>query len=142
VEQRNRNDVAQADRVLPAPYSNRDYDFFYKGLAARQLLVQKCDGCGELRNPPGPMCPRCRSLRWSALKCAGTGEVYSYTTHRHPPLPSFETPHTIVLAQMSEGFRLIAGLQGNGAEGVQIGMPVSVEFEQRGEVPTFHFVPA
>ena len=35
-----------------APCSNKDFDFFYRGLEEGQLLAQKCAACGVLRNPP------------------------------------------------------------------------------------------
>ncbi|AYH43524.1 OB-fold domain-containing protein [Azoarcus sp. DN11] len=139
MEQTATQDIPPSKRPLPVPHSNRDYDFFYQGLEAGKLLVQKCDGCGTVRNPPGPMCPHCHSLKWTPIECRGTGTVYSYTVHYHPPLPNFDSPHAIVLADMSEGFRLIGGLQGARPEDIRIGMPLVVGFERRGEVSTFHF---
>jgi uncharacterized OB-fold protein len=121
--------------------SNRDFDFFYEGLALGELRVQKCDDCGMVRNPPGPMCPHCRSLKWTALKCSGTGKVFSFTTHHHPPLANFVMPHTIILADMAEGFRLVGGLPGVDSLGIQVGMSVRVQFVRWGDVATFHFLP-
>lgn len=132
---------ATPPRSLPKPYSNRDYDFFYAGLARRELLVQRCTGCGQLRNPPGPMCPHCQSLEWEALRLGGRGTVYSYTIHHHPPLPGFPTPHVIALVGFPEGTRLLGGLRGVAADRVAIGMPVAVEFETVGETPTYYYRP-
>jgi uncharacterized protein len=136
-----KSSASQEDRVLPAPMSNRDFDFFYEGLAFGELRVQKCDDCGMVRNPPGPMCPHCRSLKWTALKCSGTGKVFSFTTHHHPPLANFVMPHTIILADMAEGFRLVGGLPGVDSLGIQVGMSVRVQFVRWGDVATFHFLP-
>lgn len=133
--------IAASDRELPKPYSNRDYDFFYRGLEQGRLLVQQCDECGALRNPPGPMCPSCRSLRWSALECRGTGTVHSYTVHHHPPLPGFDPPHAIVLAQMDEGFRLLGGFASAASGDLRIGMPLRAEFFRCGEIYTYRFRP-
>jgi uncharacterized OB-fold protein len=142
MELKTKSSASQESRVLPAPMSNRDFDFFYEGLALGELRVQKCDGCGTVRNPPGPMCPHCRSLKWTALKCSGTGKVFSFTTHHHPPLPNFATPHTVILVDMAEGFRLVGRLPQVNTLGIRIGMPVRAEFVRRGEVYTFHFVSA
>ena len=43
----------------PAGRSRRDTAFFWAGTAVGELRVQRCDGCGTLRHPPGPMCPSC-----------------------------------------------------------------------------------
>jgi uncharacterized OB-fold protein len=142
VVQGSKTDTSPAERALQAPFSNRDFDFFYEGLAAGHLLVQRCNGCGSFRNPPCPMCPHCRSLRWVGVKCVGGGTLYSYTVHYHPPLPSFDTPHPIALAEMSEGFRLVGSLRVPNIKDIYIGMPLNVEVIRRGQVATFHFVPA
>ena len=130
-----------ADHSLPQPLSSRDYEFFYQGLRERKLLVQKCGNCALVRNPPGPMCPRCRSLEWEALECTGRGTVHSYTIHHHPPLPGYDMPHAIVLVDMAEGFRLLGSFAGGGEGEIQIGMPVEIEFMQCGDVSTYQFRP-
>ncbi|MDO9439057.1 Zn-ribbon domain-containing OB-fold protein [Hydrogenophaga sp.] len=124
---------------LPKPQSNRDFDFFYQGLEAGQLLVQCCSSCRKLRNPPGPMCPACHSLDWQAQPLKGNGTVFSYTVHHHPKLPSFDTPHVVVLVDMEEGVRVLGAMPGIDPERVQIGMQVQVEFLRRGETATFQF---
>jgi uncharacterized protein len=124
------------------PLSNRDYEFFYQGLREQMLLVQACKQCAAVRNPPGPMCPKCQSLQWHAMRCSGRGVVHSYTIHYHPPLPGFDSPHTILLVDMQEGFRLIGAARGIPAEQIEIGMPVEVEYFQRGNLATFGFKPA
>lgn len=129
--------VLRADTSLPKPLSSRDFEFFYEGLRDGKLLVQKCSSCGQVRNPPGPMCPNCRSLEWAALECTGLGTVHSYTIHHHPPLPGFAIPHVMVLADMEEGFRLLGGYAGSG--GIEIGMPLATDFMQCGDTATFQF---
>lgn len=122
-----------------APCSNRDFDYFYAGLEAQRLLVQRCDGCGELRSLPTPGCGSCHSLDWSEHELSGQGEVFSFVIHHHPPLPMFEAPHPIALVAMREGVRLIGAMDGTDAGDVEIGMPVRVEFVRRGEVASFRF---
>jgi uncharacterized OB-fold protein len=77
------------------------------------------------------MCPHCRSLKWTALKCSGTGRVFRFTTHHHPPLANFVMPRTILLADMAEGFRLVGGLLG-----IQTGLSVRSQFVRPGDVAT------
>jgi len=131
--------VLSAEKSIPQPLSNQDFEFFYQGLREQKLLVQECDSCGQVRNPPGPMCPSCRSLEWSALECSGLGSVHSYTIHHHPPLPGFEMPHAMVLADMEEGFRLLGSFAGH--SDIAVGMPVTIDFMQCGDTATYQFGP-
>jgi uncharacterized protein len=128
-----------AERGHNAPLSNRDFDFFYRGLEAGELLVQECDGCGLLRNPPSPCCPHCRSFAWQGKALAGTGRVHSYVVHYHPPLPGFATPHPVAVATMDEGIRLIGAMDGTAIEDMAIDAPVTVEFVRRGQAAAFRF---
>ena len=50
-----------------APTISPDTEFFWNGLREHKLLIQRCKGCGTVRNPPQPMCPKCRSLDWDAI---------------------------------------------------------------------------
>jgi uncharacterized OB-fold protein len=133
----------QAQELGPAghnaPCSNRDFDFFYAGLERGQLLVQKCRGCGTLRGLPSPACAECRSLEWDAVPLSGAGVVHSYVIHHHPPLPGFETPHPIAVADMAEGVRMMGAMDGTPAEQIAIGMPIQVEFTRRGPVAAYRF---
>jgi len=122
-----------------APCSNKDFDFFYRGLEAEQVLIQKCSSCSFLRNPPSPSCPECNSLEWQTLPLGGEGTVHSFTIHHYPPLPDFKTPHPVVLADMAEGVRLLGAMDGTAPDDIRIGMPVRFEFLRRGNVAAFRF---
>ena len=111
-----------------APPSNRDFDFFYQGIAEHRFLVQRCRDCGAIRHPAGPMCPRCQSLRWEAIELKGTGTIYSYTVHYYPPLPDFECPHVIAVAEMSEGVRIVAAVRRALPSDVHIGQDVRLVY--------------
>jgi len=134
--------AAAGDKGHNAPCSNKDFDFFYRGLEAEQVLVQKCGRCGALRNPPSPACPECRSLEWEAVALSGEGTVYSFTVHHHPPLPGFATPHPVVLADMAEGVRLVGAMDGTPPDAIRIGMQLRFEYLRRGDVAAFRFRPA
>lgn len=122
-----------------ASCSNRDYDFFYEGLEDQHLLIQQCSDCKELRHPPEPMCPHCHSVRSAPAQMAGTGTIYSFAVHYHPPLPGFEMPHPIGIVELDEGVRVVAGLDGMALDEIAIGVPVKAEFFRRGEMATLRF---
>jgi uncharacterized OB-fold protein len=112
----------------PRPPEDVDTAFWFQGAAQGKLLVQRCMDCGRLRHPPGPVCPRCTSLRWDTLESQGRGSVYSFVVNHHPQAPGFEYPLVVALVELDEGFRLVGGIAGVDPPDVSIGMPVQAEF--------------
>lgn len=109
----------------------RDNAYFWAGVDAGELRIQRCNGCGVLRHPPQPMCDGCGSTDQGHVVAAGTGTVYSHVTHHYPPLPGVQLPHTVLLVELAEGVRLVSELApGQDADKVEIGVAVQVAFEQ------------
>jgi uncharacterized OB-fold protein len=110
------------------PVVTADTAFFWDGTARGELRIQRCGGCGALRHPPGPMCPACGADKPEYVLAAGTGEVYSYVVHHHPPVPGHQAPFVVALVQLTEGVRMVGELLGADPEQVRVGMPVRAEF--------------
>ena len=127
------------DRGHNAPCSNRDFDFFYRGLEEKKLLAQKCARCGTLLTLPSPACGNCGSLDSTSVELSGEGTVFSFVTHYHPPLPGFDVPHVIAVVELREGGRLLGAMDGTDPSDVAIGNPVQVEFLKRGDVAAYRF---
>jgi len=120
-----------ASTVGPAmrPPASGDTEFFWAGTKAGELRIQRCGECGALRHPPGPACLSCGALRNQGYQvAAGTGTVYSYVVHRHPPVPGKELPIIVALVELTEGPRVMAELTGTDPDKVSIGMPVRTSF--------------
>jgi hypothetical protein len=113
----------------PRPAITRDNAFFWEGVAAGKLLLQRC-ACGRLRHPPAPVCPACRSFEWKPVEASGRGRVYSFAVAHHPAIPPFEYPNAIGLVELEEGPRIVAGLVGMAPEEIRIGMPVRCEIAE------------
>jgi uncharacterized OB-fold protein len=113
-----------ASRLAPA--ITPDTQFFWNGLQERKLLIQRCGGCGALRHPPRPMCPKCRSLDWNPVESSGRGTVYSYVMPLEPRFPFFDYPYIVALVDLEEGVRLVSNLCGVDPADVTVGMPVEV----------------
>ena len=113
-----------------APSISPDTQFFWDGLRDRQLLIQRCDGCGVLRHPPRPMCPHCRSLAWTAAESAGRGVVVSAVQPRHPQFPWFDDGYVVALVELDEGVRLVTNVVDGPADGDSIGLRVAVRFTE------------
>jgi uncharacterized protein len=110
------------------PVVSQDTAFFWEGMAAGELRVQRCGACKALRHPPGPACPSCGALAPEYVVASGLGEVYSFVVHHHPPVPGKELPFVVALVELEEGVRLLAELVDVPADDVQIGLPVRVSF--------------
>ena len=112
----------------PLPGISDDTRFFWDGARAGKLLIQRCKGCGELRHPPGPVCPSCHSFEWDTVEASGRGTVYSFVVMHYPEAPPFDHPNPIVLVELEEGTRLISQIVGIQPGEVRIGQAVQVEF--------------
>ena len=114
---------ARAPQAAPGGRSPRR-----AGTTVGEPRIQQCDDCGTLRHPPGPRCPSCGNLTPGYVVAAGTGEVYSYVVHHHPPLPGKKLPIVIALVELLEGVRMIGELLGVEPDQARIGLPVRAEF--------------
>lgn len=122
--------VQTALKPRPTPPVTADTKFWWDGIAERKLLIQRCLRCKKLRHPPGPMCAKCHSLEWDTIESKGRGQIYSFVTFHHPPIPPFEYPNVIVLVELAEGTRVVSNLPGIAAEDVGIGQPVQAYFAE------------
>ncbi|MBB5123045.1 hypothetical protein AF335_12125 [Streptomyces eurocidicus] len=114
----------------PRPVINRDNAGFWAGVAAGELLIQRCAACAELRFPWLPGCGRCGSPDWTTVRASGAGRVFSYVIMHHPPFPAFDPPYVVGLIELAEGVRIISNLIGTEPDRVRIGTPVELEFLQ------------
>ena len=117
-----------SSREVIRPVISPDTEFFWAGTGVGELRIQRCDGCGTPRHPPGPRCPSCGNMTPGYVAAAGTGEVYSYVVHRHPPVPGKKLPIVIALVELPEGVRMVGELLGVEPDQVRIGLPVRAEF--------------
>ena len=117
------------------PLITPDTAFFWDGTAVGELRIQRCARCGALRHPPGPMCPGCgEAADGGYAVAAGTGEVFSYVVHHHPPVPGKRLPMVVALVQLPEGVRMLGEMPGVRPDQVRIGLPVQAAFTRVGDM--------
>ncbi|WP_431839839.1 bifunctional MaoC family dehydratase N-terminal/OB-fold nucleic acid binding domain-containing protein [Gordonia hongkongensis] len=130
------SDAGVPDDLDPArllkPSASRDTAFFWEGVAAHELRIQR-DGDGALRHPPVPATWKPREADGTVpptdyVVAAGTGTVYSYVVHRAPKVPGRRLPFVVALVELDEGIRMLGELRGVDPEEVAIGMPVRATY--------------
>ncbi len=92
-----------------APQPTADDRHYWGGIAAGELLLQRCSECQLMRHPPRPMCPHCHSLHWETFPSALTGTVLSWIIPRHPPVAP-QDERLIGLVETDDGARLVVNL--------------------------------
>jgi len=116
----------------PIPTITSDMVEFFEGARGGRLMVQKCDGCGELRFPPHEICTRCLGRTSSWVAVSGRGEVYSFNIMHQIYHPGFatEVPYAVVVVKLEEGVKFVSNLVGVKPAEIKCGMPVEVTFEK------------
>jgi uncharacterized OB-fold protein len=116
----------------PVPAITPEMAQFFEGARRGQLMVQKCDACGELDFPAHEICSNCLSTRSSWVPVSGRGEIYSYNVMHQVYHPGFaaEVPYAVVVVKLAEGPKVVSNLLGVSPREIRIGMPVEVTFEK------------
>ncbi|MDL4819757.1 bifunctional MaoC family dehydratase N-terminal/OB-fold nucleic acid binding domain-containing protein [Actinomadura opuntiae] len=114
--------------LRPRPAINPDNAFWFEAAREHRLVIQRCADCKALRHPPGPCCPQCGSFAWDTIESSGEGHVYTFTVNHHPKHPAFDYPLVVAVIELAEGTRLIANMAGVEPAGVEVGMPVVLDW--------------
>lgn len=102
---------------------------YWQHLAKGGLYLNCCEACGAHRHPPGPVCPKCRTIGNGWAPVSGRATLKSYTTIHHPvhPLLANHSPYIITLVELEEGVRLVSGIP----SGLQVKLEVGMALECR-----------
>lgn len=121
-------------RVTPEPVEelNRQYwQFCNQG----RLCLQHCRVCGNWQHIPRYLCGKCHGEQLEWAEVSGRGRVYSWTVTRVALHPAFaaQVPYAVLLVELEEGARMLAGLKNLSIDRVELDMPVEVVFERMNE---------
>ncbi|TDL05036.1 DNA-binding protein [Mycolicibacterium obuense] len=112
---------------LMRPASSRDTKFFWDGVNAHELRIQRRPD-GSLQHPPVPAVWADKDEPVDYVVASGEGTVYSYVVHHAPKVPGRTLPFVIALVELAEGVRMLGELRGVDAADVKIGMPVRATY--------------
>ena len=115
-----------ADAMM-RPASSRDTKFFWDGINAHELRIQK-RGDGGLQHPPVPALWQDKEAQADYVVASGRGTVFSFVVHHAPKVPGRTLPFVIALVELEEGVRMLGELRGADPATVEIGMPVRATY--------------
>jgi 3-oxo-4,17-pregnadiene-20-carboxyl-CoA hydratase alpha subunit len=121
---------------MPTPAASRETLAWWQAAAEHRLVVQRCNRCDRTRQPPGPLCPSCRSFDLGWKELSGRGTVYTYTVVHRAFVPSLaeRLPYVAVVVELEDGggARLVSNLVDADPRTVHVGMKVEVVWEDLG----------
>jgi uncharacterized protein len=115
-------DDLDADSAM-RPSSSKDTKFFWDGVNAHELRIQK-RADGTLVHPPVPALWADKDAPTDYVVAAGTGTVFSFVVHHAPKVPGRTLPFVIALVELDEGVRMLGELRNVDPASVRIGMQV------------------
>jgi uncharacterized protein len=105
------------------PASSKDTKFFWDGVNAHELRLQK-RADGSLQHPPVPALWLDRGQDTDYQVASGKGTVFSFVVHHAPKVPGRTVPFVVALVELEEGVRMLGELRNTDPAAVEIGMPV------------------
>ena len=121
-------DDLDADSAM-RPASSKDTKFFWDGVDAHELRIQK-RADGTLQHPPVPALWLDKDETTDYVVAAGTGTVFSFVVHHAPKVPGRTPPFVIALVELDEGVRMLGELRNVDPAAVEIGMPVRAMYHR------------
>ena len=109
------------------PSWSRDSQFFWDGVAAHELRIQRKPD-GSLQHPPVPAVWLDKTETTDYVVASGRGTVFSYVVHHAPKVPGRSLPFVIALVELEEGVRMLGELRGVDPADVVIGMAVRATY--------------
>ena len=108
---------------------------YWQAASNGQLLIKRCNGCGEYFFYPRPICPLCASDQTEWVIACGQGRVYAFSLMRRKgeivSAPAFIT--------LEEGPTIATGLLGGSPENYRVDMRVELTFAATAEHPNTPF---
>lgn len=113
--------------LMMRPAASRDTQFFWDGVNAHELRIQKRPD-GTLQHPPVPAIWQDKEAPVDYVVASGRGTVFSFVVHHAPQVPGRTLPFVIALVELEEGVRMLGELRGADPATVKIGMPVTATY--------------
>jgi uncharacterized OB-fold protein len=115
---------------IPVPTPSPASAPYWDAAQRRELVFQRCDGCGTIALRPTTLCGNCLGSSLSWVLSAGLGRLYSWTVVWRPQHPSFAVPYAPAIVALDEGWFMMSAVVGCEPDDLQADMRLAVEFHQ------------
>ncbi|MGC9399843.1 MAG: Zn-ribbon domain-containing OB-fold protein [Anaerolineae bacterium] len=114
---------------------------FSEKFVDKKLMGSRCPTCGEIYVPPRPVCVECLTDEMAWVEVEGKGKLVAYTIIYVAPTAmldagyGFKNPYCTGIVELENGERIsaqIVGVDVAHPESIEIGMPVTMTFVERG----------
>ena len=107
---------------------------FLEGLSEGSLYGTRCPSCGAKYFPPRIECSQCgaTNLDWVKVSLKGTLLAYTIVNVKPESYQSYQD-YPLGIAEMDDGFRVLAWIKCDDPKKIKCGMRVGVEFLKRDE---------
>lgn len=98
---------------MTAPQVDEESRFFWEGLRAHRVLLQRCVGCRRVRFPPLPACPDCGRRERELIESEGLGTLYSWVTVHRAFSDEWkdDVPYSVGVVELAPGCRMLARVE-------------------------------
>ena len=119
-----------ADWNKPLPTVSGETKPYWDSCRRDQLVIQKCDSCGEYQFYARGICANCWSNDIQWYRASGKGTVWTFTVTHQNRTPGFaeDVPYVLALVELEEGVRMFTNIVECEPREVKIGMAVEVTF--------------
>ena len=126
---------------LPTP--DAETQPFWDGARDSQLLIRRCNACGEAHFYPRPFCPRCWSPAVVWEEASGRASLYTWSVVHRNDLPPFgdRVPYVAAVVDLEEGPRMLTNVVDCEFEALEVGMALEVGYQAISDevtIPVFH----
>jgi uncharacterized protein len=130
----------------PLPVADARSASYWAAAGRHELVLPRCDACGQFAFPPDVVCPHCRraGAAFAFEPVTGEGAIRSWTVVHDSFLPGFADDLPFVLVDVAldtpGDLRMIGRLLDGPGVALHLGDRVSVAFEDLGDavsVPAF-----
>lgn len=111
-------------RDIPGPQPDPETQTFWDAANRGQLLLRRCNACGERHFPPRNICPFCFSDETEWEEASGEATIYSFSVMRKPG-----ANYVLAYVTLDEGPTIMTNIATESPEAVRIGAKVRVSFE-------------
>ena len=126
-----------AEYPYPLPLPDQESEGFWEGAKQHELRVQRCSSCQAFRHPPRRHCPSCHSEESEWVRTNGRGRIYGWVEIFQSVLPAWaeDVPYNVVEVELDDapGVVVTGNVADVGEDGVTVGMPVEVIFDDVSE---------